>query len=150
MPCVPLLCARSQAYLEHRDARMTTYHFLGVWKYGPVISVRFGEHRILDDLTVSRIADELYGVADRPDCQCLLLNFASVVQLSSVMLGKLLMLRRKMESKGGTIMLCDIGPEVQDVFETTKLAQIFDIYETEIDGVRAFGQATPPSPASAT
>ena len=126
------------------------YRYLGVWKYGPVIAVRFGEHRILDELTVKRIADELYGVAGRPDCQCLLLNFASVEQLSSLMLGKLLMLRKKMESKGGTIMLCDIGPEVQDVFEATKLAQIFNIHETEIDGVRAFGQVPPASPASET
>jgi anti-anti-sigma factor len=117
---------------------MYAYRHLGVWKHGDVLSVRFGEHRILDEATVRMLGDELYAVADRPDCHNLLLNFASVVALSSLMVGKLLMLQRKMESKGGKLKLCELGPELQDLVSGTKLDQIFDIWEGEQDALRAF------------
>jgi len=120
------------------------YHQLGVWKHGDVIVVRFGEHQILDELTVKKIGDELYHVADRPDCCHLLLDFASVVGLSSLMVGKLLMLQRKMESKGGKLKLCEVGPELQEVVTSTKLDQVFDIWDSEQDALKAFG---PPDPS---
>jgi len=109
------------------------YHQLGVWKHGNVLVIRFGEHRILDELTVQKISDELYSVAERADCHHLLLNFGSVVGLSSLMLGKLLMLQRKLKGKGGSLRLCDVGPEIQEVFASTKLSEIFDIFDSEWD-----------------
>ena len=118
---------------------MYIYHHLAVWKHGDVIVIRFGDHRILDELTVNKISDELYGVADREDCHNLLLNFASVVGLSSLMLGKLLMLQKKMEAKGGKLKICEVGPAVEGVFEETKLNRIFDIRQSEQDALKTFG-----------
>lgn len=117
---------------------MSVYRHLAVWKHGDVIAVRFGEHRILDEATVRLLGEELYAVADRPDCHHLLLNFAGVAGLSSLMVGKLLMLQRKMVSKGGKLKLCEFGPELQDLVSGTKLDQIFDIWESEPDALRAF------------
>lgn len=113
------------------------YRHLGVWKEGDVTIVRFGEHRILDELAVNKLGDEMYSVAQRDDCRKLLLNFASVEHLTTLMLGKILMLRSKMESKGGTLALCDLEPRVRDVFATTNLDKIVPLYESEIDAVRA-------------
>jgi stage II sporulation protein AA (anti-sigma F factor antagonist) len=121
---------------------MSIYRHLGVWKHGDVTVVRFGEHRILDELAVKKIGDELNGVADRADCRNLVLHFASVVGLSSLMLGKLLMLEQKMASKGGKLTLCEIEPEVQEVFASTKLNHILDIRESEDDAIRAFAGDT--------
>lgn len=115
----------------------TIYRHLGVWKHGEVIVVRFGEHRILDELTVKKIADELYAVADRSDCHHLVVDFSSVVGLSSVMLGKLLMLRKKLDAKGGKLILCDVGPEVQEVLAGTKLNQILEMKDSEADALTA-------------
>jgi anti-anti-sigma factor len=117
---------------------MSVYRHLGAWKHGDVTVVRFGEHRILDELAVKRIGDELNEIADRADCRNLVLNFASVVGLSSLMLGKLLTLQQKMVSKGGNLMICEIEPEAQEVFVTTKLNHILDISESEDDAIRAF------------
>jgi anti-sigma B factor antagonist len=109
-----------------------------VRKQGDIIVVRFGEHRLLDERAVERLGDELYSVADRADCQKLLLNFASVEGITSMMLGKLVMIQKKMNAKGGKLKLCDLAPEVQEVFAATKLNQIFDILESEGEGVAAF------------
>lgn len=116
---------------------MLIYHHLGVWKHGNAIVVRFGDHRILDELTVKKIAEEMYELADRPDCHHLVLDFSSVLGLSSLMLGKLLMLRKKMASKGGKLVLCDISPEVEDVLAGTKIKDILEIHDSEADALKA-------------
>jgi anti-sigma B factor antagonist len=120
---------------------MPLFRRLGVWKEGDVVIVRFGEHRNLDERAIDKIGDELYALADHPDCLKLLLNFASVIGLSSLMLGKLLMLGNKMQRKGGQLKLCEVGPEVQDVFDSTKLSRILDICQSEADGLAAFATA---------
>ena len=101
--------------------------------------VRFGQHRVLNEVAIDLIGDELYGVADRPDCCKLLLNFAGVDYLSSLMLGKLVMLKKKIESQGGNLKLCDVGPKVGEVLKTTSLDQVLDIRENEADALMAFG-----------
>ncbi len=113
-------------------------HFLGLRKQGTVLVIRFGEHRILDELSVKKFGEELFHVADRPDCQDLLLNFTGVVGLSSTMLGVLLMLRKKMGQKPGKLKLCQVGPEIMDVFHATKLGQLFEILGSEQQGLKAF------------
>ena len=113
-------------------------HYLGLRKQGDVIVIRFGEHRILDEVTVKKFGDELFQVAERPDCHNVLLNFFGVVGLSSSMLGIMLMLRKKMSQKPGKIKLCQVGPEIMDVFHATKLGQLFEIVGSEQQGLKAF------------
>ncbi len=100
--------------------------------------INFGVQRILDELTIKGFGDELFCVADRPDCRNLLLNFAGVVGLSSAMLGVMLLLRKKMSQKAGSIRLCQVGPEIMDVFNATKLGQLFEILDNEQQGLKAF------------
>jgi anti-anti-sigma factor len=116
-----------------------SYRFLGLRNHDGVLVVRFGEHRILDELTIKKFGDELFRAADRPDCKHLLLNFVGVKGLSSVMLGIMLMLRKKMSMKQGKIKLCHVGPEIMDVFHATKLGKLFEILDTEPQGLAAFG-----------
>lgn len=121
---------------------MFIYRNLVVWKHGDVSVVRFGEHRMLDELTVKRIIDELNEIAHRADCQNLVLNFAGVVGVSSLMPEKLLTIQHIMAMQGGRLKLCGIEPEVQEVFTTTELDHILDIRESEDDAIRAFASET--------
>jgi anti-anti-sigma factor len=112
--------------------------YLGLRKQGDVFVIRFGEHHILDELTVKKLADELFHVAERPDCHNLLLNFVGVSGLCSAMLGIMLMLRKKMSQKSGKVKLCLVGPEIMDIFHATKLGQLFEILGNEQQGLKAF------------
>jgi anti-anti-sigma factor len=123
------------------EGRKTLCHYLGLRKHGEVMIVRFGEHRILDEACVKKFADELFQVAEREDCQNVLLNFTGVVGLSSAMLGVMLLLRKKINQKRGKLKLCLVGPEIMDIFHATKLGQLFDILGTEQQGLKAFGQS---------
>ncbi|MGA2033090.1 MAG: STAS domain-containing protein [Thermoguttaceae bacterium] len=121
------------------QAARTLCHHLGVRKQGNVTIIRFGEHQILDEQAVHKIGTEMHGVADRPECHNLLLNFAGVVGLCSAMLGNMLMLKKKMELKGAELKLCQVGAEIQEVFSATKLGQLFDVRTTEQEALKAFG-----------
>ena len=123
---------------------MLSHCQLEVGKSGDLIVVRLGNHRVLDELTVNEISDELLGVADRPDCHRLLLDFSGVAQLSSAMLAKLLKLRRKMESKGEKLRLCGLNSQLRSVFTTTKLDRIFDITDNEVGAINAVVPQSPP------
>jgi anti-sigma B factor antagonist len=112
--------------------------YLGLRKQGDVLVIRFGEHQILDEATVKKFGDELFQVAERPDCHNLLLNFVGVVGLSSSMLGIMLLLRKKMSQKPGKVKLCQVGPEIMDIFHATKLGQLFEILGSEQQGLKAF------------
>jgi len=105
---------------------------------GNVTVVRLGVHRILDELTIKKFGDELFHVADQPNCRNLLLDFTGVAGLSSAMLGVLLLLRKKMEKNAGSLKLCHVGPEIMDIFNATKLGQLFELLDNEQQGLKAF------------
>ena len=122
---------------ECKSEGVRSYCQLEVVENGDVIVVRLGKHPVLDELTVNKISDELLGVADRPDCHRLLLDFSGVVQLSSSMLAKLVTLHRKMEPKGEKLRLCGVNSQLRSVFAVTRLDGLFDITDTEAGAIKA-------------
>ena len=107
-----------------------SYCHLEVETNGDVVVVRLGNHRALDQETVDKIRDELLGVADRPDCNHLLVDFSGVTQLSSAMLSKLVQIHRKMEPKGAKLRLCGLSSQLRPVFATTRLDRLFEITDS--------------------
>ena len=108
--------------------------------------IRFGNHEILDESTVKKISDELIAVAERAKCRHLIVNFTSVRRLSTLMLGRLLMLRRITAAKGGRLILCEIGPDTEYVFVETRLILIFEIVDMEADALE--GVSCPHTPCA--
>jgi anti-anti-sigma factor len=122
---------------------MTIYHHIAVWKHGGVFVIRFGDHWILDESVIHRIGEELCSVVDQEDCRSLILNFGGVMRLSSSMLGKVVMLKRHTQAKGGDLILCDIGPEIQASLASTGLDHFLDIAESEADALRTISSQNP-------
>ena len=110
---------------------------LEVRKQGAVTVVRFREHRIYDDLVVKRVTDALHDLTSQPGCQHLLLNLAGVVSPSSLLIGNLVAILRRMESKGGTLKLCNVDPEVQRMLRVMRLDGLFNLRENEPEGLLA-------------
>ena len=128
---------------EYRPEGVLRYDHSAVEENGDMIVVSLGKHRGFDELTVNEISDELLGVADRPDCHRLLLDFSGVAKLSSAMLTKLLKLRRKMETKGGKLQLCGVNSPLRSVFHITSLDRIFDILGTEAGAAKTVASQSP-------
>jgi anti-sigma B factor antagonist len=58
--------------------------------------------------------------------------------LSSAALAKLITLNKKLQQVNGRLVLCNIDPQIYEVFEITKLNKLFDIQAEEQAALQAF------------
>jgi anti-sigma B factor antagonist len=117
---------------------MAEYRRLEVSEVGDVTVVRFRDRKIIEDINIQELGQELFQLVEEERREKLLLNFLSVDFLSSAALGKLITLDKKMKAAGGTLKLSNIRPEIYEVFTITKLNRLFDIKEDEADALAAF------------
>lgn len=117
---------------------MTGYRRLDINEVGDVTVVRFRDRKIIDDMNIQELGQELFRLIENDDRRRLLLNFSAVDFLSSAALGKLITLEKKVKTHGGTMKLSNIRPEIYEVFAITKLDRLFDIKEDEADALAAF------------
>ncbi len=117
---------------------MTEYRRLDVNEVGDVTVVRFRDRKIIDDINIQELGQELFRLIEQDGRQKLLLNFSAVDFLSSAALGKLITLDKKVKAHSGAMKLSNIRPEIYEVFAITKLNRLFDIQDDEADALAAF------------
>ena len=111
---------------------------LEVEDVGDVTVVSFVDRKILDEQNIQVIGEQLFKLVDDDGRRKLLLNFGNVEYLSSAALGKLITLNKKVQSAGGRLILCNIDPQIFEVFEITKLDKFFNIQKEEQTALQAF------------
>jgi anti-sigma B factor antagonist len=111
---------------------------LEVEDIGDVTVVKFVDRRILDEQNIQIIGDQLFSLVDEVGRRKVLLNFANVEFLSSAALGKFITLQKKLQAANGRLILCNIDPEIYEVFEITKLDKFFTITKDEQGGLQAY------------
>jgi len=111
---------------------------LEVEQIGDVTVVNFIDRKILDEQNIQIIGEQLFGLVDEEGCRKLLLNFGNVEFLSSAALGKLITLNKKIQAAKGRLILCNIDPQIHEVFEITKLDKFFNIQKEEQTALQAF------------
>jgi anti-sigma B factor antagonist len=111
---------------------------LEVEDIGDVTVVNFVDRKILDEQNIQVIGEQLFSLVEEVGRRKLLLNFGNVEYLSSAALGKLITLNKKLQSHGGRLILCNIAPQIYEVFEITKLDKFFKIQKDEQAALQAF------------
>ena len=111
---------------------------LEVSEVGGVTVIRFVDRKILDEANIQELGKELFALVEEDNRKSLLLNFSNVEFLSSAALGKLITLDKKVKAHGGKLKLCNIRPEIYEVFAITKLNKLFDIQDTEEKAIASF------------
>jgi len=108
---------------------MCGYRHLVVVSLGSISKVRLLNHRLSSNEEVAELANEWNSVADRADCQALLVDCADVQLLSSEELSRLISLHRRLKREGRKLVLCGLPPECRDVLRWTRLDRLFEIEE---------------------
>ena len=122
----------------------SAYQYLDVSKKGDVIVARFKQrHLLVDEVIVQCIGAELFELAEGKDRPKLIVDFVGVLDLCSLMLGKLVTLRKKMAANRGQLVLCGLSPEVWEYLDETMLSQLFEIRATEAERLRRCPDASP-------
>jgi len=105
---------------------------------GDVTVVHFRDQLIIEDLGIHEMGQELFHLVEGEDRKKLVLNFSAVGFMSSAALGKLITLDKKVKARGGVLKLCNIRPEIYEVFAITRLDRLFSIKDDESDALGDF------------
>ena len=105
---------------------------------GEVLVVYFEDAQILDESRIEQVRKELMALVDKVPHGRLLLNFSKVKFLASSMLGCLVHLNKRCKKEEVDLKLCNLSPDIMEVFNITRLIQVFDIHEDENAAIEAF------------
>lgn len=111
---------------------------LEVEEINDVTVVRFLDKKILDEGNIEQIGNQLFGLVDQGGRKKIVLNFDKVEYLSSAALGKLITMEKKVKATSGKLRLCNIRPEIYEVFAITRLNKLFDIHDDEQSATSSF------------
>ncbi len=100
--------------------------------------VSFVDARLLDEVTLQEVAEQLYGLVSERGLSRLVLNFGNVQVLSSTALGIFAALKKRTTSAGGDLKLCSIRAELMEPFVITGLDKKIQIYKDEQSAVDSF------------
>ena len=90
--------------------------------------ISFRERLLFDDKMVREVSDQVNAALPNEGKPIrLILDFTGVDLISSSLLGKLILLLRRVEGGGGRLILCELSPTVQAVFKTSNLDKLFKI-----------------------
>ena len=87
----------------------------------------FLEASLLDDQQIRQIQESLEPVIEKNGTGEMILNFENVEFMSSIVLGLLIRIHKRIIEHGGRLRLCNLSPNLQKIFEITQLTTIFDI-----------------------
>jgi anti-sigma B factor antagonist len=100
--------------------------------------VKFKNKKILNEFEIQALGEQLYGLVDQANRRKLLLDFSTVEFLSSAALGKFVGLDKKLKAVGGKLVLCNIAPQIAEIFDLTRMRRVFKIFDDEQEGLQAF------------
>jgi anti-sigma B factor antagonist len=103
-----------------------------------VTTVCFNEKKILEETVIGQIAEELNKLLESGQTTNMLLDFADVDHLSSAALGMLIILNSNVRRRGGRLKMCNIKPEIHEVFEITRLHKLFEIHDDAAKALAGF------------
>jgi anti-sigma B factor antagonist len=100
---------------------------LNVTTDGDATIVAFTDRKILDEINISQIGEQLNALVARPSTPKLVLDFAAVSHMSSSALGMLITIHKRIRERNGQLRLCAIQPAIFEVFVITRLNEILKI-----------------------
>lgn len=106
-----------------------------------VSMVEFADRKILEELSIQEIGEELTRLVDEQQGIRLLLNFKNVDHLSSAALGMLITLNKKVKERSGELKLSDINRQIFEVFKITRLTRMFEIHDTADEAIAGFARS---------
>jgi len=102
-----------------------------------VLVVRFTSAKIFADALIAQTGDELLELVDQAGGK-MVLDFQPVNFMSSLMIGKIILMRKKCKANQTQVKLCNVCPSVLGVFEVTRLDRLFKIYDSVEEAISAF------------
>ena len=111
---------------------------LTVTSEADVMIAELVDKKILDELAITQIQEQLTAVLAPTIAPKLVMDFSRVAHMSSSALGMLITLHKRIREKKGELRLCGISPSIYEVFVITRLNEIFRIVQTRAEALTSF------------
>jgi anti-sigma B factor antagonist len=109
-----------------------------------IMVVRFTDHQLFDERPVREIAEQIaINLPSDGTPIRLILDFSDVGLLSSIALGKFILIQRRVDATRGSLRLCELSSVLQQVFRTANLDRLFTIdrdLRTSLEALRGAGK----------
>jgi anti-anti-sigma factor len=105
---------------------------------GDVVLVSFTDHELLDEWKIQKLGDQLLSLAAGVERRQLVVSLGGVERLSTMMLGKLMALHKRLKERGGRLALCRIDPRIDEIFRIFNFRRLLPIYQEEQDALQDF------------
>jgi len=101
-----------------------------------VTVARIRAEAILNEAQVQAFGQALLALADLPGRR-VILNFLGLQHLTSLALGELIRLHKRLAESGGELCLADIDLRIYELFSITRLDRLFRIFDREEEALAA-------------
>jgi len=108
---------------------------ISVSSEGDVTVVELMDRKILDEVSILHISEQLNSLIVDASAPRLVVDFTNVDHLSSSALGMLITLHNCVREKAGRLVLCNIQPGIYEVFAITRLNDIFTIRNSRAEAL---------------
>ncbi len=106
---------------------------------GDVTVVELTDRKILDEVSILHIGEQLNALIIDKESPKLIVDFTNVAHLSSSALGMLITLRNHVRERNGKLSLCNIQPQIYEIFAITRLNDIFTITQSRAEALGEMG-----------
>ncbi|MFP4104944.1 MAG: STAS domain-containing protein [Phycisphaerae bacterium] len=103
---------------------------LNVTTDGPILIVELTDRKILDELSITQIGEQIEQLISEQETPRLVMDFQPVSHMSSSALGMLITIHKRVRERDGQLRLCNIQPEIKEVFSITRLDEVFEIHDS--------------------
>lgn len=117
---------------------MSDSRHIDLGEVGDVTIARFVDKKILDESVIQEVQNELIKLIEVDGRKKIVLNFDVVEFLSSAALGGFVRVNKIAKADGGKVALCNIRPEIMEVFKITQLHRIFTIVDDVESAISSF------------
>jgi anti-anti-sigma factor len=105
---------------------------------GEIRIIFIDEVRVVDAALIEQCYREIVEMLEKTEESNVLLHFGRVAFLSSSALGMLVRVKKKCKEYEVALRLCNISPEIYEVFKITSLDKLFDIHADAAGAFDAF------------
>lgn len=120
---------------------MTKNRYFKTEEKDDIVVVTLNSARILDEQFIQLMGEALFRLIDEDKRTSIILSLKGIKYLSSVALGKFLILNKKMVSAGGMLIFCCITPALLEIFQIIGLHRILTISENLPGALKYFKKA---------
>ena len=119
---------------------MEQQDFIDITMADGIALITFNVPSIVDVSSVESISTKLHSLIDDGGALKVIVDFDGVKFFSSMILGLIVDIWRRLEETGGTVVISGIDPQLSRVFKITNLDKLFKFYPDRQSAVDAINE----------